>query len=318
MTLRYNPFLGWISIFLVLAGCQSTPSPKRTRMSTPLAEQTQTVGGTESMAERTVSAGGRERSYLLYIPAKARTAVSVPVVLVFHDSGSQPEIIAAVTGFNTKADAEGFVVVYPRGTSNRQAPLRFSWNGGLCCGSAQKDNIDDVGFLRVLLDDLAGVVSVDMRRIFATGMYNGALMSYRLGCEMADRIAAIGPVSGTQNLPACRPNQPVSVVHFHGTADPVAPYDGGIGKWSKNLSFTSVEDTIKFWVTADQCPGTVTREESGPIVHESYAPCSNGTAVELYTIQDGTHTWPGGAQGIFTTDILWDFFVKHPKPENIS
>jgi polyhydroxybutyrate depolymerase len=247
---------------------------------------------------------------------------------VFHDNGSQPEIIAAVTGFNGKADAEGFVVVYPRGTTNRQAPNRFSWNGGLCCGSAQKDNVDDVGFLRALLDDLAGVVPVDPRRIFATGMSNGALMSYRLGCEMADRIAAIGPVAGTQNLADCRPDQPLSVVHFHGTADPIDPYDGGIGKWSKTLSFASVKDTITFWVTADQCPETVIQEVSGSIVHESHTPCSNGTAVELYTIQDGTHTWPGGTQvgtrtvkttqDIIATDILWDFFVRHPKPEHVS
>jgi poly(3-hydroxybutyrate) depolymerase len=136
MIIRYKPFLGWISIFLLLTSCQNTPSSKTTYASKPFAERTLTVGGVESMTERTLSMGGKKRSYLIYVPAKARTAVSVPVVLVFHDNGSQPEIIAAVTGFNSKADAEGFVVVYPRGTTNRQAPKRFSGNGGLCCGSA--------------------------------------------------------------------------------------------------------------------------------------------------------------------------------------
>ena len=280
------------------------------------------------MVERKLSVGGLDRSYLIYIPAKARAAASVPVVLVFHSSGSTPEAIAKTTGFNDKADTEGFVVVYPRGTPTKQVADKFWWNGGLCCGAAQKNQVDDVAFVRALLDDLATVVPVDGRRIFATGLYTGALMSYRLGCEMADRIAAVGAVAGTQNVETCRPAQPISIVDIHGTADAVVPYGGGVGNSVKNFSFASVKDTIDFWVTADQCPGTVTREESGPVVHETYSPCSDGTAVELYTIQDGGHTWPGGMQtgtrvaksasSLNATSILWGFFLSHPKPEHVS
>jgi polyhydroxybutyrate depolymerase len=303
------------AVFLFLAGCQKLPSLKPTPTPTP-------------MVERKLSVGGMDRSYLLYIPAKARAAASVPVVLVLHNSGSTPEAIAKITGFNGKADAEGFVVVYPRGTPSQQVTDKFWWNSGLCCGLAQKNKVDDVAFIRALLADLATVVPVDGRRIFAAGLYTGALMSYRLGCEMADRIAAVGAVAGTQNVETCRPAQPVSIIDIHGTADAVVPYAGGVGTSMKNFSFASVKDTIDFWITADQCPGTVVREESGPVVHEAYSPCSDGAAVELYTIQDGAHVWPGGTQTgtrvakspstINATNIIWDFFLNHPKPEHAS
>lgn len=312
---RRKIILWGAAVFLFLTGCQKIQAPRATATPTP-------------MVERTLSAGEIGRSYLLYIPAKARAAASVPVVLVIYSSGSTPEDVAKMTGFNEKADTEGFVVVYPRGTPGKVTADRFLWNGGLCCGAAQKNKIDDVAFIRALLDDLATVVPVDGRRVFAVGWYTGALMSYRLGCEMADRLAVVGAVAGTQNVETCRPDQPVSIIDIHGTADAVIPYAGGVGKSIKNFSFASVKDTIDFWITADQCPGTVTREASGPVVHEAYSPCSDGTAVELYTIQDGGHAWPGGTQtgtrvakstsSLNATDILWNFFLNHPKPEHAS
>ena len=168
---------------VLLAGCRFPASPKSPPDTTPL-------------VERTVNVAGMERSYLLYVPEKSRNAPVVPVVLVFHGGLGRPENMPDVTRFNTLADTEGFVVAYPRGTSRVEGVELDTWNGGLCCGWAQANNVNDVGFIRALLDDLASVVAVDARRIFATGLSNGAIFSYRLACEMADRIAAIGPVSG--------------------------------------------------------------------------------------------------------------------------
>jgi polyhydroxybutyrate depolymerase len=330
MTIRYKTAFWCFAAFLLLAGCQKAASPTPALGLTPSksSRESPVPGGESALEERQVSVGQTTRSYLFYVPAKARTAVSVPVILVFHGGGSQPETIAGITGFNSKADSEGFVAVYPRGTGTKPTADRFGWNGGLCCGPAQKNNVDDVAFIRTLLDDLARTLPVDEHRIFATGLDVGALMTYRLACEMADRIAAIGPVAGTQNTADCRPSQPVSIVEFHGTADSSMPYTGGVGQGTSKFSYTSVKDSIGFWLTADQCPPTVVREESGPVVHEKYSPCSNGSAVELYTIQDGTHNWPGEAMAgtrvaqatrdLNATDILWDFFVNHPKPEHAS
>jgi polyhydroxybutyrate depolymerase len=330
MTIRHKTAFWCFAVFLLLAGCQKAASPVPTLglTASKASRESPVPGGESSLEERQVSVGQTTRSYLLYVPAKARTAVSVPVVLVFHGGGSQPELIAGITGFNSKADAEGFVVVYPRGTGSKPTADRFGWNGGLCCGPAQKNNVDDVGFIRTLLDDLARTLPVDEHRIYATGLDVGALMSYRLACELADRIAAIGPVAGTQNMGACLPSQPVSIIDFHGTLDGSIPYAGGVGKGTGNFSYVSVKDSISFWLTADLCPQTVVREDTGPFVHEKYGPCSNGSAVELYTIQDGSHNWPGGASGgtreapstreVNATDILWNFFAAHPKPENAS
>ena len=120
-------------------------------------------------------------------------------------------------GLNEKADQEGFIAVYPNGTGRLEPML--TWNGGNCCGYAQWNNVDDVGFTRALLDDLAKVVNVDAKRVFATGISNGGIMCYRLASELSDRIAAIAPVSGTMGTLTCNPKRPVSVIHFHGTED---------------------------------------------------------------------------------------------------
>ncbi len=280
--------------------------------------------GSSPTIERTVDVGGVKRTYLLFVPEKIKDSPAVPVVLVFHGGLGRPENMPATTGFDALADAEGFVVAYPRGTSRVEGVELDTWNGGLCCGWAQKNNVDDVGFVRALLDDLSGVVAVDPHRIFATGLSNGAIFSYRLACEMADRIAAIGPVSGTQNVAECHPSQPVSVIHFHGTADRNVPLEGGYGEGVSGFSFAPVADSIDFWARADGCAASVDRAQNGPILHEVHAPCAAGTAVELYIIEGGPHGWPGGvayapgadepSQAIDATAVMWEFFKTHPKP----
>jgi polyhydroxybutyrate depolymerase len=295
----------------VLSGCRFPFFPKTTSDSYP-------------MVERTVAVGGTERSYLLYIPEKARGEPAVPVVLVFHGGLGRPENMPETTGFNPLADREGFVVAYPRGTSRSDAVEMDTWNGGLCCGYAQENDVDDVGFVRVLLDDLSKVVSADPRRIYAAGLSNGAILSYRLACELSDRIAAIGPVSGTQNIASCKPSHPVSVIHFHGTADAMVPYRGGYGNGVSGVSFVSVGETIEFWIRSDGCPQTAAREETGTLIHDAYAPCADGAAVELYTIKEWPHRWPGGRRtataesptvAVDATALMWEFFKRHPMPE---
>jgi polyhydroxybutyrate depolymerase len=296
---------------VLLAGCQFPFSTKSPLVATTL-------------VERTVEVGGMKRSYLLYVPEKIKDAPAVPVVLVFHGGLGRPENMPATTGFTALADAEGFAVAYPRGTSRVEGVELDTWNGGLCCGWAQANNVDDVGFIRTLLDDLSGVVAVNPHRIFATGLSNGAIFSYRLACEMADRIAAIGPVSGTQNVAECHPSQPVSVIHFHGTADRMVPLEGGYGHGVSGFSFAPVADSENFWAQADRCPENAEREQTGSILHEVHAPCAAGTAVELYIIADGPHGWPGGmayapgaddpSKAIDATAVMWEFFKAHPKP----
>lgn len=276
---------------------------------------------------RQIDFGGTQRSYLVHVPRSYNAQVPTPVVLAFHGGGSNADAMAAYCGLNEKADEAGFIVVYPAGSGRLDRVLTF--NAGNCCGQAEARNIDDVGFTRALLDDLARVVNVDPKRVFATGMSNGAMMCYLLASELSDRIAAIAPVSGPMGTEECRPRRPVSVMHFHGDADENAPFEGGRGQGLSGTDFYSVKHSIDAWVSANGCDRSPTktqledRENDNTTVHtERYGSGREGTEVVLVVIAGGGHTWPGRdprlrALGISTreisaNDMMWEFFQQHP------
>ncbi|MCL5611190.1 MAG: polyhydroxybutyrate depolymerase [Chloroflexi bacterium] len=285
------------------------------------------VRATPSLTDstRTLTVGGIERSYIVHIPPSYDGIQPVPLVLDFHGGGGSAESQMHTSGFESVADEKGFIVVYPNG-NGRLGDKLLTWNGGTCCGYAVTNQIDDVGFVRALITDLQTITKIDTKRIYATGLSNGGIFSYRLACDASDLIAAIGPVSGTLNYLQCKPKEPVSVIHFHGTADEHVPYNGGAGDQSlAGVPFASVKDSIDFWLKFDQCPSTPKTESFADIQHDTYANCANGTAVELYTIIDGGHAWPGGngpawpggdqpTKTISATKLIWDFFAAHPKP----
>ena len=156
--------------------------------------------------------------------------------------------MARFCGLSEKADRSGFVVVYANGTGS--TPLFLYWDAGGVRGRVS----DDVGYVARLLDDLATVVNVDPKRVFATGMSNGAMMCYRLAAELSDRIAAIAPIAGTMAIEHCQPRRPVSVLHFHGTKDGLVLFGGPDERIPKNLKFLSVDETIRAWVRSNGCP----------------------------------------------------------------
>ncbi len=279
---------------------------------------------------RPLTFGGRERSYRIHVPPAGESAPrNLPVVLGFHGGASNGRAFSLASGLSDKADAASFVAVYPDGTGLREKLL--SWNAGNCCGYARDEMVDDVGFVRAVLDDLATVVPVDADRVFATGLSNGAMMSYRLAAEMADRIAAIAPVAGPMALDHCRPTRSVSVIHLHGTEDQFTPLEGGVGRRSvSRTQHASVAATIQAWVAADGCPPEpiVTqlppvRDDGTQIVRYHYGPGREGSEVELYIIHGGGHTWPGrkgntflfgkSTENLIANDVIWDFFLRHPR-----
>src|ERR1700737_68016 len=146
---------------------------------------------------------GRDRSYFLHLPPRYDSKTLLPLVVVLHGGGGgvqaagarmQPGAVA-LTGMSLKADAENFVVVYPNGTGILRDKL-LTWNSGNCCGYALKHKVNDVGFIAALLDKLEREIAIDPRRVLVTGISNGGMMAYRIGCELSDRIAAIAPVEG--------------------------------------------------------------------------------------------------------------------------
>ncbi len=276
-------------------------------------------------APNTLPHDGAERTYVVHVPPDYDGGHAVPLVLVFHGGGGNATSQVKTSGFNELADKKGFVVAYPNGSGRLEDKL-LTWNGGTCCGYAVTNNTDDVGFVKALIAELASQYKIDPKRVYATGLSNGAIFSYRLACDAADLFAAIGTVAGTQNYVRCNPSQPVSVIHFHGTEDDHVLYDGGAGPDSlAGVPFASVKESIDFWVNRDQCPPTPQRETFSDVRREKYADCAQGTAVELYTILGGKHAWPGsggpawpgGDQPtgtISATRLIWDFFAAHPKP----
>ncbi len=278
-----------------------------------------------SDATHTLTHDGIERTYLLHIPSSYNENNPTPLVLSLHGGGGDAVNQRRVSGFNDLADEKGFIVVYPNGTGRLEDKI-LTWNGGTCCGYALTYQIDDVGFIRAMVAELQAQYNIDPKRIYATGLSNGGIMSYRLACDAADIFAAIGPVAGTQNYIRCEPSEPVSVIHFHGTDDTRLPYNGGIGDDSTTeIFYKSVEESINFWLDFDQCATTPKSATQLDVRIDAYDECTQGSAIHLYTIVGGKHAWPGSdgpawpggddpTQTISATEVMWEFFAAHPKP----
>lgn len=266
-----------------------------------------------------------QRSYRLHLPARFDTSHSSPLVIVLHGHGESAENFEKYTGMSEKADAEGFIAVYPQALGDPS-----DWHTAVD-GSGRRD---DIAFIRAIIEVLSRKYHIDARRVYAAGHSNGGFMTYRLASTLSDRIAAIGVTAGSigmidergDTLRIAPPAYPVSVIHFHGLADPSVPYSGGAESDGPD-NIVSVPNTIRFWVTADHCPmAPSSRSVSANrnVITERYEPCASGTAVVLYTIVDGTHRWPGDevpwwtfpgreVSDVDATDRMWDFFVAHPK-----
>ncbi|MDQ1256032.1 MAG: polyhydroxybutyrate depolymerase [Candidatus Hydrogenedentes bacterium] len=285
------------------------------------------------METRTLEHDGLERVYHVYVPDSYDGDQALPVVVFIHGTLVNWWQMSLLSGFNRVAEREGFIVVYPEG-------VNMEWNDGRGVPYLpwNETGIDDVGFVDAMLDALAAEYSIDEKRVYATGISNGAMMAHRLACELTERFAAIAPVSGT--MPellheTCAPSRPIPVLMFHGTLDPLVPWEGGgvfgLPVWGLQLS---VEDTVAFWVEHNGCGATpeVTWEPNRELLdltqvwREHYSGGLEGSEVVLYGIENGGHTWPGGfayerqwimgrvSVDVDATEIVWDFFAEHPKP----
>jgi polyhydroxybutyrate depolymerase len=275
---------------------------------------------------RTLQVDGRTRTHLVHVPSQYDPENPTPLVLAFHGSSTNGPIMALSSGLNRKADEAGFVAVYPNGTG--KSGFFFVWNTGGGVNSSDPQQADDVRFVERLLDDLSSVISIDPKRIYATGHSSGGGMCYRLAAELAHRIAAIAPV-GAVMAADCRPKKPVPVMHFHGTDDARVPFSGFGTKKLKSYGFRSVSETINVWVRANHCrqkPLTTRlpdKVDDGTTVKRlSYTPGKNGAEVVLFVIEGGGHTWPGqeplvsrngkSTMDICANDLIWEFFERHP------
>ncbi|MDQ7842789.1 MAG: PHB depolymerase family esterase [Armatimonadota bacterium] len=285
---------------------------------------------TGASVSRTIDIGGVRRTFLLYVPPALPAGRAVPLVFVLHGGGGTGRRMERF-GFNVLADRHGFLVVYPDAWER-------NWNDGRGDPHirAQAEGIDDVGFIAALITRLSTEYPVDPRRVFSTGISNGGFMSQLLAARLSSRLAAIAPVAAGM-APAVaaslHPERPVSVLVINGTDDPLVPYEGG--PVARNRGETiSTEEIIRKWAAANRCPGppeVSALPETAPtdgtrVKRTAYTACAEQTAVVLYTIEGGGHTWPGGPQylpraivgrvsrEINATEVIWQFFAAHPRP----
>jgi polyhydroxybutyrate depolymerase len=280
-----------------------------------------------------------ERTFHIHFPEMYRKSVQLPLVIALHGKGGEGESMILVTrrGFDNLADREGFIVVYPDG-------IEKGWNDGRMDEEsndrAHRENIDDVGFISALIDRMIKDYNIDPKRVYVTGISNGAIMSYRLACEISSKITAIAPVDG--NIPyllsdECAPSRPVSVLAINNVDDPLVPFEGGeiwghfhrvrLGK------VLSVNESIGFWVRRNKCsviPFIDQEPDRDPtdgtrVLRKEFTKGMEGTEVILYKIDGGGHTWPGGLQylpawligktsrDIDASEVIWTFFKKHSR-----
>jgi polyhydroxybutyrate depolymerase len=269
-----------------------------------------------------VTGDGRTRTYVIHTPVGISPSKTYPLVLLFHGGGGEGARVLSTTRFASKADQEGFIVVAPDGVNRHWDDGRGTANAG----------IDDVGFVRQLIADLKSRLPVDPKRIYATGLSNGGIFTQRLGCELSDTLAAIGPDAGPMAanlLSSCKPG-PIAVVGIQGGADARIPLEGGeMGEGTVGGIAASAAQTMKLWATVNGCNLTpdvanVRRSvnDGTRVVKYSYSGCTAGTNVEYYIVQGMGHGWPGAlamringptSHNINATDVMWGFFKAHSR-----
>jgi polyhydroxybutyrate depolymerase len=268
---------------------------------------------------------GRSRTAIVHVPSGYQPANPVALVVNMHGSQSTAQEQVAFTGMDTTADADTFIVVYPQAAI--ASGTGYEWNvpGQALFGGAPVPSTapNDVSFVEQLVNLLEQKYCIDRNRVFATGFSGGARMASQLGCDASTVFAAIAPVSGLRFPSSCESDRPMPVLSFHGTADPVDPYNGnGQAYWTY-----SVPVAAQRWAGHNQCgPGLVTSHPTLGVALSVYRGCAQGSTVQLYTISGEGHEWPGGPRlpasltatlgpqstAVNANTTMWTFFEAHP------
>jgi len=264
---------------------------------------------------------GEKRKYLLYVPKSYEAGKPTPLVISIHGYAEWPAHQMEQSGWNKLAEQYGFIVVYPSGLG---LPKRWRIGG---IPNRPSHPLPEVTFISGLIDKLADEYNIDPARIYANGFSNGGGMSFVLSCQLSERIAAIGSVAGAYLYPwsDCKPIRPVPAIVFHGTADPIVPYQGGPSR-SFNLPFPSIPEWVETQARLHGCTSAPQiLPAQGKVSGIVYEDCKTGAELVFYTIAGGGHVWPGSKPlpkfivGQHNTDIdatrsMWVFFQQHPLP----
>jgi polyhydroxybutyrate depolymerase len=346
---------GWFALAAVLSAvlgaCSSTHGPGGAAASTAPAGAVASTGAPVASAgcsassrapspapvtelRRNITVDGVARWYLLTTPPTHPGARPLPVVIDLHGLSEGATLHALTSQFGAAAKTKGFIAVFPNGTGS---PV--GWD--IAPATASHPN-PDIDFMNAMLDSLEASLCIDTSRVYASGLSDGALMTSLLACTMAKRMAAFAPVAGIDMVSPCHPGRRVPIVAFHGTADPILLFNGGIGTTVLNHALGSgpapptttpppvdlhgkgYPASVAAWAAKDGCNRRSTDTKVSPHVILRTYRCPPGASVEFYIVVGGGHGWPGSTISaavasitgpstfeINATDIIWRFFGQH-------
>lgn len=326
--------LASLGVAMALAACGGSRTEESSASSAAL--PTSTTGPrslTAGVTDETVTTpDGRIRTYRVVVPATVNGRAPVPLLLALHGGLGSARQFEQTSGFDELATEHRFIVVYPEGIEigGSSAFARgHVWNGGACCGPATREAVDDVGFIAEVVRRVRADQAIDPGRIYAAGHSNGAIMSYRLACELADTIVAIGVQAGSIEVPECQPTRPVSVLAIHGLADTNIPIDGGRGTGVSGGVFSSPTAAVERFVAIDRCGDPVVRvaADNPDVTITTWPRGSDDTEVQFVRVAKASHAWMGHPSprrsaalagqpypDFDSSAAIWDFLAAHPRP----
>lgn len=269
----------------------------------------------------TITVDGLSRKYVLNLPPGYYDAAGFSLVIAMHGGGGSASQFESTSKLTEKANASGFIVVYPEGTG-----VINTWNAGTCCGASASNNINDVKFISMLIDKLVTTYKINPKKVYATGHSNGGMMSYRLACELSTKIAAIAPNGSTMVVTQpCNPARSVPVLHMHSKLDQHVVYTGGYGNGVSGVYCPPLDSVLNVWSLKNSCSTQAqVIVSNNNYTHKRWLNCSNNATIDYYLTNDGGHGWPGGLPGgpnsdipsisINANDLLWSFFQQHQIP----
>ena len=259
-------------------------------------------------SNETLQSGGLERTYILHVPPQYDGTRQTPLVLNLHGFGSNARQQAIYSGVPGKGR--------PRRVHRRHAERHWRAAALELPGLS---GTDDIAFIRELLDRIESDLCIDAKRVFVSGMSNGAAMSSFVACAMPDRITAIAPVAASVFPRTCPGVRAIPVISFRGTDDFCVPFEGGTSQCGQQFPVAAAKDAMKSWAEHDGCnPIPAEQQFSANVDTIAYSECTDDTAVVLFIIEGGGHTWPGAidvprlgatTHEVNATDQIWEFFV---------
>jgi polyhydroxybutyrate depolymerase len=298
-----------LCVVVVATGCSGSTATHRSTATSATAASAGCRGSSAASSGRgNLVVGGRTRTYRLDTPDAARARGPRPLILLFHGSDGSAESMASYSGLPAYASRAGYVVATPDGTN---ATWQLDASGS------------DAAFVDKLVRHVFATACIDEKRVYASGFSAGAAFTILYSCRHQGEIAAIATVAVEFQL-GC--SAPMPIVAFHGTKDPAVPFDdGAVGLSLPGVHVRGTELNMEDWARLDTCRTSPTTTPLGSeVTHQVWPGCAAGTAVELYRIEGGGHTWPGadatkGEAGLTTEQVqadqvIVDFFDQHPAP----